>query len=100
MKKKGLIAIMVVVAITIIGFWKRNWIRERIDGFRRKPVTSETDEEANQTDLGDPAVDESQPEMTEKEIREMAKKVGIKNWYNKGIEKLKKELKELEGTEG
>jgi hypothetical protein len=33
--------------------------------------------------------------MKDSEIRRKAKELGIKSWYQKGIEKLKKEIKEI-----
>lgn len=42
----------------------------------------------------DPKTPDENPQ--EKAIRELAKKLGIKNWHTKGIEKLKEEIKEKE----
>lgn len=61
-----------------------------------KDITTSTDDESGPDTLkGDESNYKEDEEPTEKKIREIAKKAGIKNFHNKGIPKIKAELEAL-----
>jgi len=65
-------------------------------------VTEDTEEETTDTETEDIPIETtvlSEDELTEAAIREAAKNAGISSWHVKSIERLTKELEELEDGE-